>query len=304
MDFSKRLARVAAIATWGALVLAVAAATVIDRSDTSRLEVDLSAVYLWALFGAVDAFLLTILPTLQKNVPAIHRSINVWRVVLLAGDMVFVTGTVAATGGIDGPFWLLYFPIVLFAAVSMPAVQSALFGLAATAGVVGASALADTLDRDSLGPLLVIGPLFPAAAWFNSSLSSAVWRMRKAAKEERDALHARVAELSTVLEQAARGDLAVNLDSGADADDSAYAKPISLLSSSFNHTLGNLRNLVAQIRGGGEQIAASAGELLATAEEHAVSATEQSSAVTQTTSTIEELAATAAQIADTAEAVA
>jgi methyl-accepting chemotaxis protein len=79
---------------------------------------------------------------------------------------------------------------------------------------------------------------------------------------------------------------------------------IGVLGRALNDTLGSLRALVGQVRGGGEQIASSAGQLLATAEEHAASAAQQSSAVAETTSTIEELAATAAQIAETAQAVA
>ena len=305
VDFSKRLARIASLATWGALILAVIAATVMDRLDAGA-DVNINAVYFCAVFGAVDALFLTLLPTLQATYASVHRRITLWRVILLVGDVLFVTGTVAFTEGIRGPFWLLYLPVVLFAAVSMPALHAAMFGVAASTGVVGASAYAGTLDRESIGPLVLIASIFPAAAWFNSSLSSAVWKMRKEAKAERDALHARVTELSSVLEKAAAGDLAIDFSSIGDGDDdgAAYGQPISLLSRSFGHTLGNLRQLVGQIRSGGEQIAASAGELLATAEEHAVSATEQSSAVTETSSTIEELAATAAQIADTAEAVA
>ncbi len=305
VDFSKRLARIAGVATWGGLALALIAATVIANGEGDRIRVHLTAIYIWGVFGAVDALLLTLLPTIQQRSPSVHRHIAVWRILLLAGDMVFITGVVAAAGGVRGPFWLLYLPVVLFAAVSMPAAHAAVFGIAASGALVSASYIAHTLTRGTLGSLVLIVPMFPAVAWFNSSLSSAVWKMRKDAKTERDVLHARVAELSSVLEKAAAGDLAVGLaESEPSPEDAAFSRPLSMLSTSFNHTLGNLRVLVGQIRSGGEQIGASAGQLLATAEEHAVSATEQSSAVTETTSTIEELAATAAQIADTAEAVA
>ena len=249
---------------------------------------------------AIVATLLTILPFWEETRPSVRRNIGVWRVTLLAFDVVFVTGVTAATGGIEMPFWLLFLPIVLFAAVSLDKLQSLAFAVVAIAGVLIASAASGTLHADNAGTLVLVCPLFPAVAWFNSNLSNAVWQMRKRARAERDALERRVEELSQILDRAAQGDLAVDL--GVDA--SEEAAPIATLSTSFNHTLGNLRQLVGQIRNGGEHIAASAGELLATAEEHAVSATQQSSAVSETTSTIEELAATAAQIADTAEAVA
>ncbi|HEU0129883.1 MAG TPA: methyl-accepting chemotaxis protein [Mycobacteriales bacterium] len=301
MDFSKRLARVAAVATWISLVLSVVASWVIAHvGDGGRVS------FGWVLFfggvGAIDATLLTILPMWEETRPSVRDNIAVWRGGLLILDMVFVTGVTAATGGVGAPFWLLFIPIVLFAAVSLDKYQAMTFGMVAVAGLLLASFLAGTLDADHAGVLVLVCPIFPAVAWFNSNLSNAVWQMRKRAKAERDALQARVQELSEVLDRAARGDLAVELQVAGDED--AAAKPISLLSESFSHTLGNLRQLVGQIRTGGEHIAASAGELLATAEEHAVSATQQSSAVSETTSTIEELAATAAQIADTAEAVA
>jgi hypothetical protein len=180
----------------------------------------------------------------------------------------------------------------------MPAWKATLFGLACSAGLVVSTLYADQLDATAVGSLVLVGALFPVMAWFNATLSSAVWDLRSQAREERTLLESRVEELSAVLARAADGDLAVVADGSADE------RHLQSLSTAFNHTIGNLRELVGQIRSGGEQIGASAGELLATAEEHAASASQQSSAVSETTSTIEELAATAAQIAETSEAVA
>ena len=292
MDFSKRLAHAAAVMTWLALVLTLVAATALDRWGGDARSVHLGAVYLWGLLGLANAALLTVLAVAPAS-----SGRAAWRALLPVTDIVWVTATVAVTGGIDGPFWVLYVPVVLFSAVSLPPSQSALFGLAATGGLVLASVLAHTLDAGSCGALLLIGALLPGIAWFNSTLSAVVWRLRTAASDERDALSARVDELSAYLSRAATGDLAVQAQPTGDAQ-------LQSLSDAFHSTLGNLRDLVVQIRAGGEQIGASAGELLATAEEHAASATQQSSAVSETTSTIEELAATAAQIAETAEAVA
>ncbi len=299
MDFSKRLARVAAVATWLSLVLAVAASAVVRYVGDDE-TVNMGWILFFAGVGAIDATLLTILPMWEETRPGVRKNIAAWRAGLLILDMVFVTGVTAATGGVGAPFWLLFIPIVLFAAVSLDKYQSLAFGFVAIFGVLIASLVAGTLDADHAGVLVLVCPIFPAIAWFNSNLSNAVWQMRKRAKAERDALQQRVEELSKVLDRAAAGDLAVDLA----VDEGVESAPIATLSTSFSHTLGNLRSLVGQIRTGGEHIAASAGELLATAEEHAVSATQQSSAVSETTSTIEELAATAAQIADTAEAVA
>ena len=299
MDFSIRLARAAAVMTWVSLVFGVVTATLMDRVGVMPgVALHLTALYLWTALGAAVAALLTFLPAMAMRSPYVLSNITAFRAFLLIADTVWITADVAVTGGVRGPFWVCYLGVVLFAAVSMKAWQAFLFGFAASGGLVFASFLSHTLDSSSVAVLVLIGTTYPLVAWFNSTLSAAVWELRTKASGERKALEDRVGELSAVLQQAAQGDLAVR----AELHDGTGQ--LGVLSSAFNDTLGNLRGLVAQIRGGGEQIAASAGELLATAEEHAASATQQSSAVSETTSTIEELAATAAQIAETSEAVA
>ena len=299
VNFSKRLSQAAAVMTWVGLVLGVVAATLLDRfGEAGAPPIHLEAVYAWAAVGFLSAVLLTALAVLERSSAAVAGNIVAWRAGLLVGDVVWVTALVSVTGGVSGPFWVLYVPLVLFAAMSITPVQATVFGLVATGGLVGASHAANAVSAATAGALLLIGVLFPAFAWFNSTLAAAVWSLRSVAEAERDALSARVDELAGVLERAADGDLAVEVASDGEQ------LQLHTLSSAFNHTIGNLRVLVGQIRTGGEQIGASAGELLATAEEHAASATQQSSAVSETTSTIEELAATAAQIAETSEAVA
>jgi len=299
VDFSIRLARAAAWMTWLCLGVSIAAVALMDLYGApAGVALHPVAYYIWAIFGAACTTFLTFLPMLAMRSHFVLKHIAFFRALLLISDTIWATGGLAVTGGIHGPFWVCYLGIVLFAAVSMPAWQAALFGIACSGGVVVASAISHTLTQDAIGSLVLVCAIFPIVAWFNSSLSAAVWSLRSKAREERKVLESRVGELSAVLEKAAQGDLAVQ------ADMHEGAGQLSVLSGAFNETLNNLRGLVGQIRGGGEQIAASAGELLATAEEHAASATQQSSAVSETTSTIEELAATAAQIAETSEAVA
>jgi methyl-accepting chemotaxis protein len=126
-------------------------------------------------------------------------------------------------------------------------------------------------------------------------------RRRVEAREtaaERDHLNARMHELSVALDQAAGGNLAVELP--VDFEDERLAS----LTQSFDSTLERLRALVAQAQGHGVQLSQAASQLRATAQEQAGSAGQQSAVVTETTATIEELAATAAQIAETAGSVA
>jgi methyl-accepting chemotaxis protein len=299
VDFSIKLARAAAVMTWLSLAIATAAVLLMHQFGAPQgVTVHVGAFLAWQVFGVAVSLFLTFLPTLATRSHYVLSNITAFRALLLISDTVWITAGVAVTGGVKGPFWISYLGVVLFAAVSLPAWQSALYGLAASAGLAFATYHADQLDGSAVGGLVLVGAMFPVVAWFTSTLSAAVWDLRSQARQERKALEARVEELSGVLARAADGDLAVEVETPVDA---AHLQP---LSNAFNHTISNLRDLVGQIRSGGEQIGASAGELLATAEEHAASATQQSSAVSETTSTIEERAATAAQIAETSEAVA
>ncbi|HVY09874.1 MAG TPA: methyl-accepting chemotaxis protein [Mycobacteriales bacterium] len=299
MDYSKRLSQVAAGSTWVGIALALIGAVVLHDHPSAGIHVHLRAVYYWEALGVFNALFMSALPALFRASEHFRRRVNVYRAVLLVSTLTSVSGAVAVTGGLRGPFWILYLPGLLFAATTLKQWQSVLLGIAASGGLVAASYVADSVDSSTIAWLVLVLPVFPAITWFNGALSQSIWAMRAMARAERDELQARVADLSGVLSRAAEGDLTVGLTT-ADADHEALEQ----LSEAFSYTLTNLRNLVTQIRSGGEQIGAAAGELLATAEDHAASASQQSSAVTETTSTIEELAATAAQIADTSEAVA
>ena len=299
MTFSRRLATAAAVGAWVSLALTAAAAVVMDRWG-STVEIHLPLVLALVGLGALNAAVVTATPRLVARSEALRRRAPALGVVVCAVDLVYVTALCAVTGGVRGPFWVLYLLGVLFSAVGLRPSRACGLGLLASAGLVVASLAAGTAGAADLGPLLLVAPVFPALAWFNASLSQAVRELRTDAGDRHEVLRARVAELSDALERAAGGDLTAEVPVPRRSEDQA----LGALGRSFGHTVGNLRELVGSIRGGGEQIAAAAGELLATAEEHAASATEQSSAVSETTATIQELAATAAQIAETAESVA
>jgi methyl-accepting chemotaxis protein len=299
VDFSTKLSRVAAASTWVGVALAVAGAIVLHQHPPAGVDVHLTALLCWEALAVVNATLMTALPWIQQQSAHVRRRITVYRLALLLSTILSVSAAVAVTGGLRGPFWILYLPALLFAATTLRQRQSLLLGVLNSAALVIAALIAHSVDSSTVAWLVLVLPVFPALTWFNSVLSQSIWAMRAIARSERDELQARVAQLSQVLAQAAEGDLSVTL-----AEKQASHDALELLSGAFSHTLTNLRGLVGQIRSGGEQIGAAAGELLVTAEEHAASATQQSSAVSETTSTIEELAATAAQIAETSEAVA
>jgi len=299
VDFSKKLSRVAAASTWVGTALAVIGAVVLHEHPAPGVHVHLTALFGWEALAVVNASFMTALPMIERASPRVRQRITAYRLALLISTTLSVSAAVAVSGGLRSPLWVLYLPALLFAATTLKQWQAVVLGALTSAALVAAALIAHSVDSTTIAWLVLVLPVFPALTWFNSALSQSIWAMRASARNERNELRARVADLSTVLAQAADGDLSVRM---AEADVSHEA--LEVLSNAFAHTLTNLRGLVGQIRSGGEQIGAAAGELLATAEEHAASASQQSSAVSETTSTIEELAATAAQIAETAEAVA
>ncbi|HWA67198.1 MAG TPA: methyl-accepting chemotaxis protein [Mycobacteriales bacterium] len=210
-----------------------------------------------------------------------------------------LTWLCSVTDGIERPFWLFFIVAQIPASISLPVVVTVFFGFAASGGVVLSSFIAGTATDHNRGSLLLVCALLPVAAWYIATITDGIRRAQESAVADKERLGSGVDELSTVMARAAQGDLGASV-----GDESFNDESLRKLGSSLDHTLGSLRLLVGQIRGGGEQIVASAHQLLATAEEHAASATQQSSAVSETTSTIEELAATAAQIAETSESVA
>jgi methyl-accepting chemotaxis protein len=295
VEFWKMLNRASTVIL-GMSVLAAAVGVFADKS--SGAEFNGTAAGAWIVVGFVSAASLGALTLFGERLLDDRMLAQRYHAALVVANIVWISGLVYATGGVERPYWALAASPLLIAAVSMTRTRSLLVGCFSFIAISAAILLGGPLHQSDISFLVMVLPLGPVVTWFVGLLYASVWDERRVAREESDELSRRVEDLSAVLAQAAEGDLAVEARSEG-ANPSVMA-----LTASFNNTLLNLRHLVEQIRSGGDQITASAGELLATAEEHAASASQQSSAVAETTSTIEELAATAAQIADTAESVA
>ncbi len=305
MEFSKRIAVIAGVATWGCVVLGVVAA-VLTVEFVPGAPVDMARVWAWTAFGAVLAAITTVLAVrAQRAGSTLTQTLNVGRVILVA-NIVYITGLACASGGLLGCASVLLAVNVLFASLLFSRWSLAAFAVALAVSVAFTGTVTQTWTGSALPLGLVALVALPAMTLIDAQLSEAVLAFESKSTRERKELSARVDALTEQLERAAAGDLSATVDIAAlpHEDDLVDDDTVVVLSTSVNQALESLRSLVEQVRSGGEQISASAVELLATAEEHAASATQQSSAVAETTSTIEELAATAAQIADTAEAVA
>jgi methyl-accepting chemotaxis protein len=145
-----------------------------------------------------------------------------------------------------------------------------------------------------LGVALLGAGIVGAVVWARE-----VRRHRRAQHVNARRLELRLREMSDALARVAQGDLAAELpveqfDEGE----------LRVMASSFDSTIGRLRDLVAQAQQYGTALSQASVELRAGAAQQATAASEQSSVVAETTATIEELAATAAQIAQTSESVA
>ena len=296
MVVSRSLNRVSAVGVASALFVAVIGVLIRGAGAESSGS---APMWAWLAMGGLTTATLCTVMLSESVVPDAEARDRVV-VGLLAAHLLWVSGFVAVSGGVQEPYFLLYAPAVLLAAIKLPRTWAEIFGLLATALSIPAFWWAGDVTQATLSNLVVVLPAWPGIAWFVSALNAVVVEQRQRVQAERDELRERVRHLSEALSRAAEGDLAVEV-----ADDQmSEHDAVGTLARSFNSTVANLRALVDSIRSGGQQITASAAELLTTAEEHAASATQQSSAVSETTSTIEELAATAAAIADTAGSVA
>ena len=304
MEFSKRIAVIAGVATWGCVVLGVVAA-LLTVEFVPEAPVDLPRVWAWTAFGAVLATLTTVLAVRAQQAGAtLTQTVTVGRVVLVA-NVVYITGLACASGGLFGCASVLLAVNVLFASLLFTRRSLAAFAVLLAVSVAFTGTVTATWTGSALPLGLVALVALPAMTLIDGQLAEAVLSFESKSTREREELTARVDALTEQLERAAAGDLSAHVDVPLrDGEHGVEDDTVLVLSTSVNQALESLRSLVEQVRAGGEQISASAVELLASAEEHAASATQQSSAVAETTSTIEELAATAAQIADTAEAVA
>ena len=299
---SRSVAGVAAAAVFGSAVLALTVALLLRRSGTSYpLPTDMLVLY--TTEGLLAGLGLLLLPRLQQSGGFVGRHITAFTWLLLLLNSSSAGGFASYGGGVMGPFWILYVPNLVFAAVALQRLPTFLLGVATVAGVVLSTVKAGTLDGESATHLILVVPSLFLVTTLVNETTLAVTAMRRRAQEERRSLEAHIDQLSRALAVTAEGDLSRTPELEVD-ERASYAAPLAQLSGSLGETVGSLRTLVDHVRGGGEQLAASATELLASAEQTAAGATQQASAVSETTATIEELAATAASIAQTADAVA
>jgi methyl-accepting chemotaxis protein len=294
---ARRLAIVGELASVALLVLVLAAAIVIARYDAIGIAVHVPAMAAWAFAGALIGVALGHVRTTID--PAVAANRTVISIALLAVELGCLTGLLASAGGIAGPFWLVFLPLVLLTATAVSAEAGVVVGALASCGVYVASLVSHTVDAESVGRLVVVLPLLPAVGYVSSAVGAAARRAAADAKAERESLERDLAVLQEVLDEVALGDLAVVPAVPADGHPAA-----AILAVALSDTVVALRRLVRGIQSGGDDLGVAASRLHGSAEELAVGATQQAASVTEVTSTVEQLAATSSQIAETAQSVA
>src|SRR5215210_8697112 len=121
----------------------------------------------WLFFGLVSAAGLGAL-TLMGDRVLTAQQIERYRGALILANLVWVSGLVATTGGLDRPFWILFVAPLLIAAIGMPPIQAVGVGVLASLGVLAAFAVTGDLSTENVGALTLVLPAGPAITWFVS----------------------------------------------------------------------------------------------------------------------------------------
>jgi len=295
LDYNHRLLRGAQIFAVGAVLAIAIAAMLSAKYGSGGLHVHQLPLALWGLGAAICAVAAAAVGgDAQANSPG-----RPFGSALLVALLTCVSGVTASAGGLSGPTWVLFFPVVLVCGAVSGPLLGLLVGAAASAGIYVAAGLSHTLTVTGVGHLVVLLPAAPAAGWAAGALSQLARQAAADADRRRADLERDVRQLAEVLEAVAEGDLSQVPAPGDTADPVATSLAVV-----FADTLLALRRLVRQMNQVADQLASSAGELSVTAEQTVRGVEAQTSAVAETTSTVEELAATAGSIADIAVRVA
>jgi methyl-accepting chemotaxis protein len=295
MSFSTRVLRIAEQMAVGGFVLVTAFAILSARAG-GYPQVHPVWLASWGLAAAMSAVALSALATdpvaVGIETDGRRRALGS---LLLVALLVSISGVVTVAGGVAGPTWVLFLPVVVVVGAVLGAAGGLLVGAAAGVGIYVAGALAGSLDASAVGLLIVVLPACPALGWSAGSLASAAASAAADARRRRSDMNRDLVMLSDLLERVADGDLTAVPFLENPADQATASLAVVLADTGLS-----LRRLVRGLSGVAEQLADSSSELAATVTHHLDAVEEQGSSVSWTTSTIGQLASTASLIAETA----
>src|SRR5436190_6678510 len=293
---ARRLALVGEIASVAMLVLVLTSAIVMGRFEVNGLVLHVLAMTFWAFAGALIGLPLGFVRSTAH--PVLQQYRTLLGAGLLLAELVCLTGLLACAGGIAGPFWLVFLPLVLLTAAAVSPEAGIVVGGLAAAGVYIASLISHTVDAATVGRLVVVLPILPVVGYVGSAVGGAARRAAAEAREERESLERDLADLVEVLDEVALGDLSHLPAVQADSHPAATTLAVALAD-----TVVALRRVARGIQSGGAHLAEEANGLMGMSAQLAAGAAQQASSVTEVTTTVEQLAATSSQIAETAQAV-
>jgi hypothetical protein len=165
-----RLRVESAIASFVKLVAVAIATALLAHYTSGPVHDHEKLIYAWLPAGLVSPLVVPIYPRVTARNPRLE-----WPLLGLIGfsDFVFVFAVVALSGGVTGPFWALFLVNATAGAVIAPSRFLAL-GLATTyiGLLIGATAWADTLSKETAGPLVMICVSLPLVSMLGYAVAS------------------------------------------------------------------------------------------------------------------------------------
>ena len=203
MSTSLRLMRIAAIALW--VEVGLAALSVL-LGDVERS----TAMTAWIAFGTVIAGLATAIALGSGRFfsGGLREGLSWPTIVTLVGHVIWVTAVVALSGGLDGPLWPMFIPIVLFGSIVLDRVQNAALAILLAVLLLAAAQWSGSLDGGGSALDIVAVGCVIGCGLISDELASSLFRMEAESEDARRALERQVQELSAALDRAAHGDLA------------------------------------------------------------------------------------------------
>ena len=152
MEFWKKV-NGASAATLGVTVLVAALAVGLDKANGA--DFSLTAAAMWLGVGVVSAAGLAALTLFGERLVG-EDHLERYRTGLVVANVVWVSGLVAVTGGLEAPYWVLMATPLLIAAVTMSRARSLFIGFFSTVALAAALLVAGPVDSSDVAFLVLV----------------------------------------------------------------------------------------------------------------------------------------------------
>jgi len=184
VDVSKRLQHVAAACTWLMLGFAFIGVLVVGPHVTSTVTVNQAALLVGLGIASLGAAVITAVSLTDLHNAVLHPTGlvgDIGRLIYLGG----VTGVLIAGHGVQGPFWILYLPVLLTTACIDVPWKALSYATAASGLTLLATGLTHGLTKTDAVSLLLILPALPAVVAATTTFAHSMSGVAGAAEAER-----------------------------------------------------------------------------------------------------------------------